>query len=127
MTTITLEVPDELAARIGALGDDLPELLSNALRESPIDRTALTLKALKAAATHPVYREMMDFLASGPTPQQIIEYKISPSAQERLEDLLDKNREEGLTNEESVELDVYELVEHSMIRLKAQAHRAGAT
>lgn len=121
MTTITLEVPDELAARIGKAGDILPELISNALEPDVADKTALTLKA---AATHPVYREMMDFLASSPTSQQIIAYKISPSQQERLEEVLEKNREYRLTDEESIELDVYELVEHSMIRLKAQARRA---
>jgi hypothetical protein len=120
MTTITLEVPDELAARIGEVGAVLPELISDALEPDTADKTALTLKA---AATHPVYREMMDFLASSPTPQQIIAYKVSPSAQERLEELLEKNREYRLTEEESVELDVYELVEHSMIRLKSQARR----
>lgn len=117
----TLEVPDELAARINKAGNILSELISDALEPDTADKTALTLKA---AATHPVYQEMMDFLASSPTPQQIIEYKVSPSAQERLDELLEKNRTFRLTDEESVELDVYELVEHSMIRLKAQARRA---
>lgn len=121
MTTITLEVPDELAARINEARGILPELISDALEPDTADKTALTLKA---AANHPVYREMMDFLASSPTPQQIIAYKVSPSSQERLEELLEKNREYRLTEEESVELDVYELVEHSMIRLKAKARRA---
>ncbi len=41
----------------------------------------------------------------------------------RLADLLDKNREEGLTPGESTELDVYELVQHSMIRLKTRARQ----
>jgi hypothetical protein len=118
MTTITLEVPDELAARIRTLGEDLTDLLFSALESHPTDKTAL---ALKMAATHPVYREMMDFLASSPTPQQIAAFKVSPPAQERLEELLERNRESSLTDEEEVELDVYELVEHSMIRLKAQA------
>lgn len=39
----------------------------------------------------------------------------------RLEELLDKNREEGLTEEEEEELDVYEQVDHLMILLKARA------
>ena len=120
MTTITLEVPDDLAAHIRNLGDGLTELLFNALESHPTDKAAL---ALKMAATHPVYREMMDFLASSPTSQQIAAFKVSPLAQERLEELLEKNRESSLTDEEAVELDVYELVEHSMIRLKAQARR----
>lgn len=121
MTTITLEVPDDLAARISTLGDRLSDLLSDALEPHASDKTA---NALKAAATHPAYREMMDFLASSPTPQQIVAFKISPAAQERLDELLEKNRESELMDEESVELDIFELIEHSMIRLKAQARRA---
>jgi hypothetical protein len=121
MTTITLEVPDELAARINTLRDRLPALLTSLL-ESP--STEKGSQALKAAATHPVYDEMMKFLASSPTPEQIIDFKISTGAQERLEELLEKNREESLTETESAELDVYELVHHSIIRLKADARRA---
>src|ERR1051326_7141893 len=104
MTTITLEVPDELPARIRTLGEDLTDLLFTALELHPSDKAAL---ALKMAATRPVYPEMMDFLASSPTPKQIAAFNVSPSSQGRLEEL-------------EVELDVYELVEHSMIRLKAQ-------
>lgn len=121
MTTITLEVSDELAARINALRDHLPDLLSSALEPPSAEKTS---QAVKMAAVHPVYREMMDFLAASPTPQQIIDFKISAATQERLEELLDKNGDEGLTAAESAELDVYELVHHSMIRLKAHSRRA---
>ena len=41
--------------------------------------------------------------------------------QERLEELLDKNREEGLTAAEEEEMDAYRLVNHVMILLKARA------
>jgi hypothetical protein len=119
MTIITLEVPDELAARMNALRDRLPDLLSNILAP----QTEQTSQALKAAATHPVYSEMIDFLACRPTPEQIADFKLPAAAQQRLDELLEKNREEGLTEPESAELDVYELVHHSMIRLKAQARR----
>lgn len=117
MTTITLEVPDELAARIAALRDSLPELLAEVVdgRVSP---------ALRAGITYPVYREMLDFLASGPTPEQIIAFQISAAAQARLAELLEKNRAEGLAETETAELDVYELVHHSVIRLKALARAA---
>jgi predicted transcriptional regulator len=120
MTAITLEVPDELASRISSIRDRLPDLISRVL-ESP--STTRTSQGLRAAATHPAYREMMDFLASSPSPQQIIDFKISDETQDRLAELLDKNREEGLTPGESTELDVYELVQHSMIRLKARARQ----
>ncbi|MBI1747630.1 MAG: hypothetical protein HYR55_13740 [Acidobacteria bacterium] len=121
MTTITLEIPDELAVQINALRDRLPELLSRALAGAS---GAGTSQALKVATTHPVYRELMDFLGSGPAPQQIMNFKISAAAQDRLAELLEKNHEAGLTEAESAELDVYELVHHSVIRLKAHARLA---
>jgi hypothetical protein len=121
MTTITLELPDELAARMNMLRDRLPGLLSRLLESPSAEKLS---QALKAAATHPVYGEMMDFLASRPMPEQIFDFKISAAAQDRLEELLEKNREEGLSETESAELDVYELVHHSLIRLKADARRA---
>jgi hypothetical protein len=40
MTTITLDVPDELAARITALRDRAPELISRALELWPADESA---------------------------------------------------------------------------------------
>jgi len=70
---------------------------------------------------HSVYREMLDFLATSPSLQQIIAFKLSAASQERLEELLENNREGELNQDEIGELDVYELVHHSMIRLKAQA------
>ena len=45
----------------------------------------------------PIHQEMTDFLATSPTLEQMIDFKISDAAQERLEDLLDKNREGELT------------------------------
>ena len=116
MTTITLEVPDDLAHRLSVLRERLPEFLAKAL-----DARSQPKATIGEGITHPVYQEMLDFLAARPTPEQIIAFKISPAAQERLDDLLDKNQEEGLTETEAAELDVFELVHHSMIRLKAQA------
>ena len=122
MTTITLELPDELAARLVALRDRLPQLLSIALELSPSSDVPLTLPALTPA--HPAFEEMLDFLASGPSPEKIVAFKVSPAAQARLEELLEKNRLEGLTDEEAAELDVYSQVNHILILLKARARLA---
>ena len=71
--------------------------------------------------TYPAFKEMMDFLVSGPEPEQIVAFKISFATQDRLEELLDKNREDNLTDDETTELDVYEQVNHLLILLKAHA------
>jgi hypothetical protein len=122
MTTITLELPDELAARLVTLRDRLPQLLSIALELSPSSDVPLTLPALTPA--HRAFEEMLDFLASGPSPEKIVAFKVSPAAQARLEELLEKNRQEGLTDEEAAELDVYSQVNHILILLKARARLA---
>lgn len=81
-------------------------------------------EAVALVAAHPVYQEMLEFLGTSPNPRRMVDFKISPSAQERLDSLLEKSRDEGLTEAEEAELDVYELVHHSMIRLKAAARIA---
>src|SRR5690242_5902400 len=100
MTTITLRLPDELAAQIIPLQDRLPDLLSQAMELLPIGQQA---NALHLSSTYPVFDEMIDFLASSPTPRQIVEHKVSPPLQQRLEELLDKNGEEELTAEDAAE------------------------
>jgi hypothetical protein len=118
MTTITLEVPDELAARLAPVRDRLPKLLSIALDLLPAN-TPLAVSGREAA--HPAFNEMIDFLAGGPTPEQIAAFKVSPSTQARLEELLEKNSEDGLTDEEAAELDVFEQINHILLLLKARA------
>lgn len=121
MTTITLEVPDSLAARLKPLHDRLPQFLSTALELLPAEAP---LPIADSESTHPAFNEMLDFLANGPSPEQIVAFKISPNVQIRLEDLLDKNREDGLSDDEAAELDVFSQVNHIMILLKARAHLA---
>ena len=66
--------------------------------------------------------EVMAFLLSSPTPQQIIDFRASDFAQQRLRYLLDANRNGTLTTEEASELDVASNVNHFMMTLKAKAH-----
>jgi hypothetical protein len=72
----------------------------------------------------PPAQEVLDFLLSRPTPEQIVDFKSSPVTQARLEELLEKNREGHLNEEETFELDMYQQVNHFFILLKARAHSA---
>lgn len=121
MTTITLEVPDELAVRLAPVRQKLPGLLSQALE---LEAAETLILEESDGTNQPVFQETLNFLTSGPTPEQILMFKASPTAQERLEELLDKNRDEGLTEEEETELDVFEQVNDLMILLKAHARTA---
>jgi hypothetical protein len=121
MTTITLELPEDLAVRLDPLRDRLPELLSQLLDLESAERK-FTLSG--TVMTHPVLLELIDFLSARPTAKQVLTHKSSSAVQERLEELLDKNREAGLTAAEEEEMDAYRLVNHVMILLKARARPA---
>src|SRR6266404_3632329 len=115
MTTITLEVSDELTARLELARDHLPDLLSEALMLSVQDNRTKAVPSMH----YQVFEEMIDFLATGPTTEQIIEHKLSDHTQDRLRELLDKNREDGLTESENAEFDAFEFVDYFISLLKA--------
>ena len=72
----------------------------------------------------PLHQEVIDFLSTGPSLEQIVRFKISTIAQGRLEKLLATNREAQLTATEQFELDQYLQYRHVLILLKASARRA---
>ncbi len=121
MTTITLDIPDALAERLTQRRAHLPQLLAMALELFPDDAP---FSLPMSDPDQPVFAEMIDFLASGPTPAQIVAFKLSRTAKARLETLLDTHREEGLTAEETAELEVYAQVNHLLLPLKARARLA---
>jgi hypothetical protein len=65
--------------------------------------------------------EILDFLLSRPTPEQIIALRASDAAQERLRYLLDGNRNNTLNDQERIELDTYVQLDNLVSRLKARA------
>jgi hypothetical protein len=56
------------------------------------------------------------------SPQDILSFKVSEVAQGRLKTLLDRNREGGLSEDESLELDSYEQLDQLMQMLKIRAY-----
>jgi len=116
MTTITIEVPDDLAAQLD------PNTLSMMLREMVAKKTAKMQSGDEDfRQPSPIYREITEFLAGSPAIEQIITFKISAPAQDRLDDLLHKNREEILSPEERAELDTYLQLSEWVSILKARA------
>ncbi|MDX2030081.1 MAG: hypothetical protein SF339_05395 [Blastocatellia bacterium] len=116
MTTITVEVPDELAAQIDL--STLPAML----REMVARKSARHRPAEESSPRPlPIYREITEFLSNNPTAAQIIAFRISPAAQDRLEDLLSANREESLSPEQRAELDTYLQLSEWISILKARA------
>jgi len=67
------------------------------------------------------YEEVIDFIAAGTTPQNVIDFRPSDAAQQRLEDLLSREKEGVLSVEEKFELNHYMQLEHLMRLAKARA------
>ena len=65
--------------------------------------------------------EVLSFLVSAPTPEQIITFHASEAAQERLRLLLDGNRNGTLTERERAELDEMNQIDHFFTLIKARA------
>lgn len=72
--------------------------------------------------TTKVYDEIIDFIAAGTTPQSVIAFKLSSTAQDRLEDLVYRHKAGDLTPEEKRELDHFLTLEHIMTLAKARAY-----
>lgn len=113
MATVTIEVPDDLLELVAQAGDRLPELLARSLREP-------TLPA------H-VYRYVLDFLASRPTPDQVAAFGPTPEIADRLRTLIEREGKGEITPAEKAELDEYERLEHLMVMIKCSnlRHLAG--
>jgi hypothetical protein len=105
MPQITFDVPEDLAQQLTSAGDRLPELL----------RLSLQQPALSAH----IYRYILDFLASNPTPEQIAAFRPTAEMAGRLQTLLQRSKAGELNPSEQAELDEYERLEHLIVMLKA--------
>ena len=106
MTTLTVDLSDEVASRIAPMQRWLSTILE------------LSLLGLRTPAVATV-TEIIEFLAGNPTPQEILQYHVSERAQERLQRLLALNRAGMLSEVEQLELDEMEKIEHVFIMFKA--------
>jgi hypothetical protein len=72
----------------------------------------------------PFYEQVLEFLASGPTSQEIASYRPPQAAQARFSQLLEANRERTLSLQEEEELDHYIGMDRmlSLLKAKAQHH-----
>ncbi|NJL03011.1 MAG: hypothetical protein HC838_12185 [Spirulinaceae cyanobacterium RM2_2_10] len=113
MATLTIEIPDDLMERL----DPLRDIPSGTLRERLPDLLRRCLQPDQLSAE--VYRYILNFLTSQPTPDEIAAFRPTPEMQARLRYLLNRSSDGSLTPEEAQELDEYERIEHLIILLKA--------
>jgi len=62
-----------------------------------------------------------DFLGSAPTLEAIAAYRLPDDLQERAHELLDKNREGSLSDDERHEMEEFRLIDHLLTLVKAKA------
>ncbi len=74
-------------------------------------------------ASNPVYLEIVDFFASGTTPQAVVDFKPSQAAQERALELLELAKQDQLTAEQESELEHFTELEHILRMAKARARQ----
>ncbi len=69
------------------------------------------------------YNEIVDFIASGTTPQTVASFCPSLDSKDRVADLITREKTSELTAEERSELDHYFQIEHIMRLAKAKARK----
>lgn len=110
---ITIEVPDRLGEQLQQLGDRLPEALIHALQELTATETTL----------YQDDRQIVELLASQPSPEIVLAIRPTSALQARMSELLEQNKSGTLTRSEEVELDRYLLLEHWVQLAKSHAYR----
>jgi hypothetical protein len=107
MVKMTIQVPESLAQQVSAARERLPEVLAYGLEElSPLPNE--------------VYRYILEFLISQPSAKELLDFGPTPAMQERVNELLEKNRAGDLTSAELTELDEYMRINHFITMLKAR-------
>lgn len=71
----------------------------------------------------PIYEEIIDFIAAGTTPRSLVDFQPSDATKSRVADLIQREKTEGLSAEETEELDHYLQLEHLMRLAKARARQ----
>jgi hypothetical protein len=86
----------------------------------------VTEGTVSAISNPPIYDDLLDVLSESTDAQRMLAFRLSPARQARLDDLLERNRQGRLSEEESMELDEFEHIEHLVRLLKARLLRKKA-
>ncbi len=102
-----------MGEKLQQLGDRLPEALARALQELTFAETISYQDEI----------QIVELLASQPSPKVILAIRPTPALQTRISELLDRNKSGTLSRKEEVELDRYLLLEHWVRLAKAHAYK----
>ena len=108
---ITVDVPNNLGLRLDPFKNQLSDLLELGLREMNIP----------SESDFHSLNEILEFLAKLPSPEEIIALRPSKALQQQINDLLEKQHNSGLNNEEERQWQQFEYLEHLVRIAKANA------
>jgi hypothetical protein len=108
---ITVTVPEDLATRLRPVESELPAILELGIQEW----------TARGGAGFTGLANLLETLASLPTPEEILALRPSAQLQARLDDLLEKSRAGCLSPEQEREWQQYQYVEHLVRLAKARA------
>jgi len=75
------------------------------------------------SVTSPIYSEIIDIIAAGTTPQSVADFRPSQEAQQRLADLIEREKAGSLSPEEKAEAEHFMELEHILRMAKARARQ----
>ena len=108
---VTFELSEDMFLQINPIRERLPQILELGLRE--LNATAQS--GFSGVA------EVLEFLASLPTPEVIVALRPSATLQAQISELLGKNRTVGLNSIEEELWQGYQYLEHIVRMAKARA------
>ena len=110
---VTIELPENLAANLQSHKGKLSRIFELGLRE---------FKASSSVGYKSV-ADVLEFFANLPAPDEILALRPSAEMQEKIDELLEKNRREGLSEAEEQTWASYEFVEHLVRIAKIKAKK----
>lgn len=117
----TLEIEDEVPGQLRPYQSDVNAILKLGIRQWQ-DREEPGYAGID---------DILQKLATLPSPEEVLAFRPSPGFQNRMDELMEKNRKTGFTADEQREWDGYEYAEHlvrmakihATIKLKRSASR----
>lgn len=108
MTTITIDVPDHVAHMIHDIGEQLPLVIEMGMsRLAPVSTQA--------------YMEALTLFAQNPSHELLAAFRFSPTVEDRINDLVERNEDGLLSQAEQVELERLSYLEGQLQLVKAKA------
>jgi hypothetical protein len=108
---LTINLPENLAISLQSNKKDLSKIVEFGLREFNAN----------ASIGYKSVADVLEFFAGLPTPDEILALKPSTDLQEKIDELLEKNRQTELAEEDKQIWASYEFIEHLVRIAKAKA------